>query len=166
MPEQARPAHADEREANRAEHEAIMARIDGFLELSHAEFAANRAEHEALREEFAANRAEHEALREELAANRKEHEANRKEHEVNRGEHAELREMMAKLGVEMTKLGVEFEQHRNDTKALADGILGLVRKTTALEGADAALDCRVTNLEVRVASLVPKGQGRKKVGPA
>lgn len=152
MPEQARPAHADEREASRAEHEAIMARIDGFLELSHAEFAANRAEHEALREEFAANRKEHEALREELAANR--------------GEHAELREMMAKLGVEMTKLGVEFEQHRNDTKALADGILGLVRKTTALEGADAALDCRVTNLEVRVASLVPKGQGRKKVGPA
>ncbi len=67
------------------------------------------------------------------------------EREANRAEH-------------QAKLGVEFEQHRSDTRALADGISGSNRRITALEEADAALDHRVTRLEVRAASLVPKGR--------
>ena len=114
-----------ESEDNRTEHESMMARMA-------ADHEANRIDHEA-------NRAAHESMMARMTAG---FEANRVEHES----------MMARLdGLDraMVKLGVEFEQHRRDTRVLADGILGLVRKTEVLERADVALDCRVTKLEIR-----------------
>ena len=81
------------------------------------------------RAEFEANRTEHESMMARMAAD---HEANRADHEV----------IVARLdGLDraMVKLGVEFEQHRRDTRVLADGILGLVRDplsvTASLAGA-------------------------------
>ena len=75
------------------------------------------------------NRTEHESMMARMAAD---HEANRADHEV----------IVARLdGLDraMVKLGVEFEQHRRDTRVLADGILGLVRDplsvTASLAGA-------------------------------
>jgi len=99
-----------EQETHRAEHQAMMARIEGLDQ---------------------ANRAEHKAIMTQLSG----------------------------LGRELVKLGVEFEQHRNDTKVYADGILGLIQKNEALERFDAALDCRLTKLEVRVSSLAPRTRG-------
>ena len=49
----------------------------------------------------------------------------------------------------------------HDTKALVDGILSLVQKTEALQLTDAALDCRVTKLEIRVSGLAPRTRKRK-----
>jgi len=100
-----------------------------------------------------------------LEAIRLDRETNRSDHDAflarlealegtNRAEHEELRG-------EMRRLGVEFEQHRHDTKALADGILGLAQKTKALQLTDAALDCRVTKLEIRVSGLAPRTRKRK-----
>ena len=80
---------------------------------------------------------------------RAEFEANRTDHEANRVEHESMMARLDGLDRAMVKLGVEFEQHRRDTRVLADGILGLVRKTEVLERADVALDCRVTKLEIR-----------------
>ena len=102
-------------EDNRTEHESMMARMA-------ADHEANRIDHEA-------NRAAHESMMARMTAG---FEANRVEHES----------MMARLdGLDraMVKLGVEFEQHRRDTRVLADGILGLVRDplsvTASLAGA-------------------------------
>ena len=159
-----------EHEANRAEHQAMMARIEALDQANRQEHVANRQEHEANRQEHVANRQEHEANRQEHATNRAEHaammtriealdQANRQEHEANRGEHKAIMTQLSRLGRELAKLGVEFEQHRNDTKVYADGILGLVQKNEALERFDAALDCRVTKLEVRVSSLAPRTRG-------
>jgi hypothetical protein len=125
-------ANRADHEANRADHEAMMARMT-------AEYEANRIDHEA-------NRAEHESMMARMTAG---FEANRIDHEANRAEHEVMMARLDGLDRAMVKLGVEFEQHRHDTKVLADGILGLVRKTEVLEQADAALDCRVTRLEIR-----------------
>jgi hypothetical protein len=96
------------------------------------------------------NRAEHVAMMARIEAL---DQSNRQEHEANRAEHKAMMAQLSWLGREMVKLGVEFEQHRNDTKVYADGILGLIRKTEVLERSDAALDCRVTKLEVRASAL-------------
>ena len=188
MPEHIGPAHDVAHEAERAEHQTMMARIEILDQASRLEHGASRLEHEANRLEHEANRAEHAAMmtriealdqanRQEHEANRQEHEANRaehaammtriealdqanrQEHEANRVEHKAIMTQLSRLGRELAKLGVEFEQHRNDTKVYADGILGLVQKNEALERFDAALDCRVTKLEVRVSSLAPRTRG-------
>ena len=94
-----------------------------------AEFEANRTEHESMMARMAAD---HEA-------NRADHEANRADHEANRADHEVIVARLDGLDRAMVKLGVEFEQHRRDTRVLADGILGLVRDplsvTASLVGA-------------------------------
>ena len=151
MPEHIGPAHDVAHEAERAEHQTMMARIEILDQASRLEHGANRLEHEA-------NRAEHAAMMTRIEAL---DQANRQEHEANRAEHKAIMTQLSRLGRELAKLGVEFEQHRNDTKVYADGILGLVQKNEALERFDAALDCRVTKLEVRVSSLAPRTRGTK-----
>ena len=63
----------------------------------------------------------------------------RAESEANRVEHESMMARLDGLDRAMVKLGVEFEQHRRDTRVLADGILGLVRDplsvTASLAGA-------------------------------
>jgi chromosome segregation ATPase len=140
-----------EQETHRAEHQAMMARIEVLDQANRLEHEANRLEHEANRADHAAMMARIEAL----------DQASRQEHEANRAEHKAMMTQLSGLGRELAKLGVEFEQHRNDTKVYADGILGLVQKNESLERADAALDCRVTKLEIRVSSRAQRTRKRK-----
>jgi len=158
MAEQIGPAHDSAHEAERTEHQAMMARIEILDQANRLAHEANRLEHEANRLEHEANRAEHQAMMARIEAL---DQANRQEHVANRAEHKAIMTQLSRLGRELAKLGVEFEQHRNDTKVYADGILGLVQKNEALERFDAALDCRVTKLEVRVSSLAPRTRGTK-----
>jgi len=127
-------------EDNRTEHESMMARMA-------ADHEANRIDHEANRIDHEANRAAHESMMARMTAG---FEANRVEHEsmmarmtagfeANRVEHESMMARLDGLDRAMVKLGVEFEQHRRDTRVLADGILGLVRDplsvTASLAGA-------------------------------